>query len=69
MAVAELAFNEARWMGDGKVGTEHLLIGVLRQGDSVAARVLDGQGVSLEKVRAKVSRLVKEGPPDETGPG
>jgi ATP-dependent Clp protease ATP-binding subunit ClpA len=50
----ELAIDEARKLGHSHVGTEHLLLGIVRQGDSIGAKVLGGLGVDLEKVRHEV---------------
>jgi ATP-dependent Clp protease ATP-binding subunit ClpA len=52
--VIELAIDEARKLGHSHVGTEHLLLGVAREGDGVAARVLASLGVTQEKVRHQV---------------
>jgi ATP-dependent Clp protease ATP-binding subunit ClpA len=56
------AQDEARTLRHGWIGTEHLLIGVLRQGDSVGAKVLGGFGLTLEGARADVRRIIGEGP-------
>ncbi len=50
--VIELAIDEARQMGHNYIGTEHLLLGLLREADGVAAGVLDSFSVTLEKARA-----------------
>src|SRR5918996_4618324 len=55
--VVELAVDEARRMNHTYIGTEHLLIGLLREGEGVAAGVLESQGVTLEKVRSAMHRL------------
>jgi ATP-dependent Clp protease ATP-binding subunit ClpA len=55
--VVELAFEEARGMGDPAVGTEHLLIALLAEGDGVGARALLELGVTMEAARAEVRRL------------
>src|SRR5258705_4277759 len=47
----ELAVDEARMLGHSHVGTEHLLLGIVRQSESIAAKVLGGLGVDLERVR------------------
>jgi ATP-dependent Clp protease ATP-binding subunit ClpC len=54
--VLELAIDEARQLGHTYIGTEHLLLGLLREGEGVAAKVLDSFGVTLEKTRAEVTR-------------
>ncbi len=55
--VIELAVDEARRLSHQYVGTEHLLIGIMREGEGVAARVLESMGVNLERVRVDVARL------------
>ena len=56
--VVELAVDEARRMNHTYIGTEHLLIGLLREGEGVAAGVLESLGVTLEKVRAETHRIL-----------
>ena len=56
--VVELAVDEARRMDHTYIGTEHLLIGLLREGEGVAAGVLESLGVNLEKVRAETHRIL-----------
>src|SRR5690554_4195013 len=53
--VLELAFDEARRLGHTYIGTEHLLLGLIREGEGVAAQVLHNLGADLEKVRTQVS--------------
>jgi ATP-dependent Clp protease ATP-binding subunit ClpA len=64
----EVAFLEARAMGDPFVGTEHLLLGVILAAESAGARVLDALGVGAERVRGEVERArrstVAGRPPD-----
>ena len=55
--VIELAVDEARCLSHHYIGTEHLLIGIMREGEGVAAGVLESMGVNLERVRADVARL------------
>jgi ATP-dependent Clp protease ATP-binding subunit ClpA len=66
--VIEIAFEEARKIGNNYVGTEHLLLGLLVEGQGIAAHVLEDLGATLEKVRSEIDRLgrsgVSEGPPD-----
>ena len=52
--IIELAIDEARKLGHSHVGTEHLLLGLVREGEGVAARVLTSLGVTLENVRHQV---------------
>ena len=55
------AQEEAQKFGEGYVSTEHLLLGLVRESDSVAARVLDKLGVSLNRVRADVEKQLPRG--------
>ena len=56
--VIELAVDEARRLNHNYIGTEHLLIGLMREGEGVAAGVLESLGVNLDKVRAETSRIL-----------
>jgi len=56
--VIELAFEEARSLGHNYVGTEHLLLGLLREQEGVAARVLMNLGLKLDDVREEVLNLL-----------
>ncbi|NMA55619.1 MAG: ATP-dependent Clp protease ATP-binding subunit [Firmicutes bacterium] len=56
--VIELALAEGHGMGVNYIGTEHLLLGLIREGEGVAARVLQNLGADLEKVRAEVLKLL-----------
>jgi len=56
--VLELAIDEARRLGHNYVGTEHLLLGLIREGEGVAAQVLTGMGADLERTREKVLQLL-----------
>ena len=67
--VVELAVDEARRMNHTYIGTEHLLIGLLREGEGVAAGVLESLGVTLDKVRAETHRLLSQTSPTATGQG
>jgi len=58
--VFEQAFAEARQLGNNYIGTEHLLLGLLREGEGVAAKVLKNLGVDPEKVRTEVIRTLGE---------
>jgi ATP-dependent Clp protease ATP-binding subunit ClpA len=58
--VVALAVDEARGMNHTHIGTEHLLIGLLREGGGVAAGVLESLGVTLEKVRAETHRILTQ---------
>jgi Clp amino terminal domain, pathogenicity island component len=59
--VLELATEEAARFGHHYVGPEHLLLGMLREGGSSAARILHAQGVDLEAARAALGRLAEQG--------
>ena len=58
--VIELAVDEARRLNHHYIGTEHLLIGLMREGEGVAAGVLESLGVNLDKVRAETSRILTQ---------
>ncbi len=58
--VLELALDEARRLGHNYIGTEHLLLGLIREGEGVAARVLEPMGADLERVRSQVVYLLGE---------
>jgi ATP-dependent Clp protease ATP-binding subunit ClpC len=61
--VIELAIDEARQMGHNYIGTEHLLLGLLREGEGVASSVLDSFGITLERARAEVSHILTQSTP------
>jgi len=63
--VIEISFEEARRMGNNYVGTEHLLLGLLIEGEGIAAHVLEDLGANLEKVRTEIERLLHESGLDE----
>jgi hypothetical protein len=56
--VIELAIDEARRLGHNYIGTEHLLLGLVREGEGIAAGVLESLGVNLDKVRHEVIRVL-----------
>ena len=60
--VIELAIDEARRLNHGYIGTEHLLLGLVREGEGIAAGVLESLGVNLEKVRQQVLQVVNQSP-------
>ena len=62
--VIELAVDEARKLGHSHVGTEHLLLGIVREGESVGAGVLQSMGVSLEQVRHQVIAVMGQHRPE-----
>ncbi|MGC8878341.1 MAG: ATP-dependent Clp protease ATP-binding subunit [Anaerolineae bacterium] len=58
--VIELAVDEARRMGHHYIGTEHLLLGIVREGEGVAVEILRSLGVNLEAVRAQTAKVIVE---------
>ena len=58
--VLKLSLEEARQLEHNYIGTEHLLLGLIREGEGVAARVLENLGVDLTKVRTQVIRMLGE---------
>jgi ATP-dependent Clp protease ATP-binding subunit ClpC len=58
--VIELAVDEARRMGHHYIGTEHLLLGLVREGEGVAVDVLKGLGISLDAVREQTAKVMVE---------
>src|SRR5439155_1512502 len=68
--VLTLAQDEAQRFNHNYIGTEHLLLGLVREGEGVAARVLETLGVNLDKVRHEVIRVLSQsssaGPTQET---
>ncbi len=61
--VLELSWDEARQLGHNYIGTEHLLLGLIREGEGVAARVLENLGVDLNKLRSNVIKMLGESKP------
>jgi ATP-dependent Clp protease ATP-binding subunit ClpC len=58
--VIELAVDEARLLGHQYIGTEHILLGLLREGEGVAAGVLESLGVSVERVHSELNRTLSQ---------
>jgi ATP-dependent Clp protease ATP-binding subunit ClpC len=58
--VLELSWDEARQLGHNYIGTEHLLLGLIREGEGVAAKVLESLGVDLTKLRGNLIRMLGE---------
>ncbi len=56
--VIELAVDEARLMGHHYIGTEHLLLGLVREGEGIAVNVLRGLGINLDRVRTQTARNI-----------
>src|SRR5574344_2193631 len=67
--VLELSWDEARQLGHNYIGTEHLLLGLIREGEGVAARVLENLGVDLNKVRSNVVKMLGDSKPQTTASG
>ena len=65
--VVVFAQDEARGLRHNYIGTEHLLLGILRVDDGLAAHVLEGLDVTIEGARAEVARLIGEGDEVPTG--
>lgn len=61
--VLELSWDEARQLGHNYIGTEHLLLGLIREDQGVAARVLETLGVDLNKIRSNVIKILGESKP------
>ncbi len=64
--IIELAVDEARRMGHHYIGTEHLLLGLVREGDGIAVNVLKSLNVSPDKVRSQLSKAVMEATPEKS---
>ncbi len=67
--VIELAVDEARRLNHHYIGTEHLLLGLVREGEGIAAGVLESLGVNLERVRAETQRILSQSMPQGTHSG
>lgn len=65
--VVVLAQDEARFLKHNYIGTEHILLGLLRNEEGVAARVLESLDITTEEVRAHVERIVGQGDKVMTG--
>jgi ATP-dependent Clp protease ATP-binding subunit ClpC len=61
--VLDLAEQEAKDDHDGAVGTEHLFIGLLREGEGIASGVLESFGLTLDRVRLELDQIKRQGPP------
>jgi ATP-dependent Clp protease ATP-binding subunit ClpA len=64
--VIEISFEEARRMGTNYVGTEHMLLGLLIEGEGVAAQVLGDLGANLDTVREELARMAANGETEAT---
>ncbi len=67
--VIELAMDEARRLGHNYIGTEHLLLGLIKEGEGVASHVLMNVGLDLNKVRSEVIKLLGSSAPQSGGGG
>src|SRR5213075_132482 len=67
--VIELAVEEARRLNHNYIGTEHLLLGLVREGEGIAAGVLESLGVNLEKVRTQAIQVVSQSGTGTEGQG
>jgi len=67
--VIELAVEEARRMNHSYIGTEHLLLGLVREGEGIAFGVLESLGVSLERVRTETARILSQSTPQSAAAG
>src|SRR6478736_5158235 len=65
--VVVLAQEEARLLNHNYIGTEHLLLGLIHEGEGVAAMALESLGVSLEVVRLQVQTIIGVGPDVPSG--
>ena len=65
--VIVLAQDEARMLNHNYIGTEHLLLGLIHEGEGVAAKALESLGISLEAVRAQVEEIIGQGQQAPTG--
>jgi len=65
--VLELSFREARRMGHNYIGTEHLLLGIMKEGESVAVRILIDLGVDPQKLLNEIVKILNEETPGSTG--
>ena len=59
--VVVLAQEEARMLSHNYIGTEHILLGLIHEGEGVAAKALESLGISLEAVRAQVEEIIGQG--------
>ncbi|MCW3051437.1 MAG: ornithine carbamoyltransferase [Chthonomonadales bacterium] len=65
--VIDLAYDEARQLSNNYIGTEHLLLGLIREGEGLAGRALAKLGVELERTRIEVRKLQDNPPEKEVG--
>jgi ATP-dependent Clp protease ATP-binding subunit ClpC len=65
--VVVLAQEEARLLNHNYIGTEHILLGLIHEGEGVAAKALESLGISLEAVRAQVEEIIGQGGSSPSG--
>jgi ATP-dependent Clp protease ATP-binding subunit ClpC len=65
--VLELSFKEARRIGHNFIGTEHLMLGIMKEGESVAVRILMDMGVDPQKLLGSVVKILNEEAPGASG--
>ncbi len=65
--VVVLAQEEARMLNHNYIGTEHILLGIVHEGENVGAKALESLGISLEAVRGKVEEIIGQGQSAPTG--
>ena len=65
--VVVLAQDEARMLNHNYIGTEHILLGLIHEGEGVAAKALESLGISLEAVREQVEEIIGHGQQAPTG--
>src|SRR5256886_15655265 len=66
--VIEISFEEARRMGHNYVGTQHLLLGLVIEGEGIAAHTLDDLGANIEKARTEIERLLHDSTVEDSEP-
>ncbi len=57
--VLELAINEAKIMGNNYISSEHILFGLIKEGESIAARILARHGVTLDRAKKEITNIFK----------
>ena len=65
--VLELSFREARRMGHNYIGTEHILLGIMKEGESVAVRILTDLGVDQQRLLQEILKMLSEEAPGSAG--
>lgn len=65
--VVVLAQEEARMLGHNYIGTEHILLGLIHEGEGIAAKELESHGISLEATRQQVGEIIGQGQEKPSG--